>query len=71
MDRRYHLNHERLQPGTPRERRVFFVSYDIDEAIFLPDRVIVFTTRPGRIKLTVSIELPGGVDIQIRRRPME
>lgn len=37
---------------------VLFVTHDIDEAVFLSDRVLLMTTRPGRIKEEVAIELP-------------
>jgi NitT/TauT family transport system ATP-binding protein len=36
---------------------VLFVTHDIDEAVFLSDRVLVMTCRPGTIKLDVDIEL--------------
>ncbi len=36
---------------------VLFVTHHIDEAIALADRVVVFTSRPGRIKTIVPIEL--------------
>jgi NitT/TauT family transport system ATP-binding protein len=36
---------------------VLFVTHDIDEAVFLSDRVLVMTARPGQIKLDVDIEL--------------
>jgi NitT/TauT family transport system ATP-binding protein len=39
-------------------KTVLFVTHDIDEAIFLADRVLLMTARPGRIKLTLSIDLP-------------
>lgn len=36
---------------------VIFVTHDIDEAIFLSDRVVVFSSHPGRIKVEVPVEL--------------
>jgi NitT/TauT family transport system ATP-binding protein len=36
---------------------VMFVTHDIDEAVFLSDRVLVMTARPGRIKENIPIEL--------------
>jgi NitT/TauT family transport system ATP-binding protein len=36
---------------------VMFVTHDIDEAVFLSDRVLVMTSRPGRIKESIEIEL--------------
>jgi NitT/TauT family transport system ATP-binding protein len=36
---------------------VLFVTHHIDEAVALADRVVVFTSRPGRIKAIIPIEL--------------
>jgi ABC-type nitrate/sulfonate/bicarbonate transport system ATPase subunit len=39
-------------------KTVLFVTHDIDEAIFMANRVAVISARPGRIKSEVRIELP-------------
>jgi NitT/TauT family transport system ATP-binding protein len=39
-------------------KTVLFVTHDIDEAIFLGDRVCVMTARPGQIKKELAIPLP-------------
>lgn len=37
---------------------MILVTHDIDEAVFLADKVIVFTSRPGKIEATINVELP-------------
>ena len=39
------------------KRTVLFITHDIDEAIYLGDRVVVMSARPGRIKLEMSVPL--------------
>ncbi len=50
-------------------KTVLFVTHDIDEAVYLSDRVLVFTARPGRIKETIAIDLPRPRAIEIKRTP--
>jgi NitT/TauT family transport system ATP-binding protein len=50
-------------------KTVLFVTHQIDEAVFLSDRVLVFARRPGRLQETVDIELPRPRALSIKRTP--
>lgn len=39
-------------------RTVLFITHDVEEAVYLANRVIVFSARPGRIKRELKINLP-------------
>ena len=39
-------------------KTIIFITHDIDEAIFLSQRVYIMTARPGRIKQTLDVNLP-------------
>lgn len=66
------MNRELLQEELERiweqtRKTVLFVTHDIEEAIYLADRVIVFTARPGRIKADIRINLPRPRSIEIKK----
>jgi NitT/TauT family transport system ATP-binding protein len=37
---------------------IFFITHDLDESIFLGDKVVVMTTRPARVKKIVDVDIP-------------
>ena len=39
-------------------RTVMFITHDVEEAVYLADRVIVLSARPGRIRRELKIDLP-------------
>ena len=64
----------RLQQRTPDTgsgRRVFAlvaaICHDIEEAIYLADRVVVLTARPGRIREEVKIDLPRPRSLEVKK----
>ena len=61
---------ELLRVHNETKKTVLFVTHSIDEAVFLSDRVIVMTSRPGSIQLVVHIALhrPRAPDVRFDPR---
>ena len=55
---REHLNRELLRIQRLRQQTVFMVTHAIGEAVFLADRVLVLSQRPGSIRREIAIPLP-------------
>lgn len=52
------LQEQLLDIWRSEKKKVLFVTHNVDEAVFLADRVVVMTARPGRIKEIVDIAIP-------------
>lgn len=44
---------------------IFFITHDLEESIFLGDRVVVMTTRPARTKKIVEVDIPRPRDYHV------
>jgi NitT/TauT family transport system ATP-binding protein len=52
------LQEELLRVWEIERKTVLYVTHSIDEAVYLADRVVLLTARPGRVKAEYSVELP-------------
>ena len=50
-------------------KTVLFITHSLTEAVFLSDRVIVMTPRPGRIDTTIDVDLPRPRRLALRESP--
>jgi NitT/TauT family transport system ATP-binding protein len=50
-------------------RTVVFITHSITEAIFLGDRVLVMTPRPGRVRMDLKIDFPRPRSLKITSTP--
>lgn len=57
LTRRY-LQHELLRIWQQHRKTVVFITHSVVEAIYLADRIVLMTARPGRIKSIIRVELP-------------
>lgn len=46
-------------------KTIFFITHDLEEALFLGDRVATMTTRPGRIKTVLDVNMPRPRDYRV------
>ncbi len=65
---RERMNTELLNIWSQTETTVIFVTHSIAEAVFLSNRVVVMTPRPGRIEKIVNIDLPRPRNFETREQ---
>ena len=54
---RMKLQDDMLKISREQKKTIIFVTHDIEEAVYLADRIVVMTANPGRIKSIVKVPL--------------
>ena len=55
---RERMQHEVLNIWKHRKRTIIFVTHNLEEAVFLGDRMIILSARPARIEADIAVALP-------------
>jgi NitT/TauT family transport system ATP-binding protein len=63
------MQRELLRIWGETRKTALFITHDIKEAVYLADRVMIFSRRPGRVKDSVEIDLPRPRELSITRDP--
>jgi len=61
------MQRELLKIWNQRKKTVLFITHQIDEAIYLADRVLVFSFRPGRLTADIRIPVPRPRKLALKR----
>lgn len=73
---RINMQEETLRIWERERTTMLLVTHDIDEAIYLSDRIIVLSSKPGTVKADIPVELPRPRErssydfLQMRRKVM-
>jgi NitT/TauT family transport system ATP-binding protein len=66
---RVRLQEQLLATWSQEKRTVVFITHDVDEAVFLANRVIVMAARPGRVVEVIDVDLPYPRTDELRLSP--
>lgn len=66
---RVKLQEQLLETWSSEKRTVMFITHDVDEAVFLGNRVVVMAARPGRIYDVIDVNLPYPREEDVRLSP--
>ncbi|MEV0624894.1 ABC transporter ATP-binding protein [Nonomuraea wenchangensis] len=66
---RVQLQDQLLDTWSRERRTVMFITHDVDEAVYLANRVVVMAARPGRIHRVIDVDLPYPRTEEVRLSP--
>jgi NitT/TauT family transport system ATP-binding protein len=63
------MQRELLKIWQQKRKTVLFITHQIDEAIYLADRILIFSSRPGRLAADIRVPFPRPRELSIKRTP--
>ena len=63
------MQEELLRIWAQASKTVLFITHQIDEAIYLSDRVVVFSGRPGKVKEIIPVDIERPRRLRLKREP--
>ncbi len=63
------MQSELMRVWSETQKSMVLVTHQIDEAVYLSDRVFVFTARPGRLKEEIVVDLPRPRELDVKFTP--
>ncbi len=66
---RVQLQDQLLATWSQERRTVLFITHDVDEAVYLANRVVVMAARPGRLDRIIPVDLPYPRNEEVRLSP--
>ncbi|WP_220039966.1 hypothetical protein [Nonomuraea aridisoli] len=66
---RVQLQDQLLDTWSRERRTVMFITHDVDEAVYLANRVVVMAARPGRVHRIINVDLPYPRTEEVRLSP--
>jgi len=64
---RFRLNNDLLSLWRNLRKTVIFVTHSVFESVYLSQRVIVMTSRPGQVKAILEVDIPRPRDLSVKR----
>ncbi len=60
---RFYLLNQLIEIWEKRKRTVIFVTHNLEEAVYLAEKVVVFTQKPTRVRAEIDVSLPRPRDL--------
>jgi NitT/TauT family transport system ATP-binding protein len=60
------MNNELLKIWRETEKTILFVTHDLEDALYLSDKVVVLSPRPGRVKSILDVDFDRPRDIEVK-----